>query len=273
MWSGAYPMAVLQTGEHPIWFKLSENGPVHIESIEDAVYTSALVPWPYALHIRFLHERASGLYMIINRDGFLKIAPNDRTEYKQDMTNMEHPGIALYRFSGDEFWRQYTVGGFVFYDDEPAALLYLDNRFMDTDLPQPLSRTWSFNMNSNSPFPIQIPALEHFPAEENWSADTLRHGDNGLMYYRVARRVGSSLSVQMFRTADLTYPGDEISAEVFFNSFPRYANISHSSLPPLPEGFVYTSFGQTGDSLFASWEEQEDFSIGAAGFVMIKTGN
>jgi hypothetical protein len=41
------------------------------------------------------------------------------------------------------------------------------------------------------------------------------------------------------------------------------------TLPPLPERFVYTCIGLAGDTLFAAWEEQEDFNIGAAGFMII----
>ncbi|MDR1586681.1 MAG: hypothetical protein LBS57_04415 [Treponema sp.] len=49
------------------------------------------------------------------------------------------------------------------------------------------------------------------------------------------------------------------------------AEIRSFTLPPLPEKFVYTHIGLAGDTLFAAWEEQEDFSIGAAGFMVIKT--
>jgi len=38
----------------------------------------------------------------------------------------------------------------------------------------------------------------------------------------------------------------------------------------LPEGFIYTGAGRVGDSLFASWEEQEHYNVGAAGFMVIK---
>jgi hypothetical protein len=41
------------------------------------------------------------------------------------------------------------------------------------------------------------------------------------------------------------------------------------TLPPLPEKFVYTYIGLVGEVLFAAWEEQEDFNIGAAGFMVI----
>jgi len=42
------------------------------------------------------------------------------------------------------------------------------------------------------------------------------------------------------------------------------------SLPALPEGFAYTGIGMAGGAVFASWEEQAGFSIGAAGFMAIK---
>jgi len=254
VWRGARPEVILQTGEHPIWFQLTEDGPVHIESIEDAVLSSAFVPWPYALHIRFLHQREDELVMVVNRGGFLKVTPNEKPV----------PGIALYSFVND-LMKQYSTGGFVFYEDEPAALLYLDDRFMDSDLPPPETVTWSFNMESNTPFPIEIPALQLLE-EDGWVADTLRTGSDGLTYYRV--RSGSS--VRMFRTNDLTQVGNEISVDVFFDLTQRQTNFPYSSLPDLPTGFFYTGIGFAGDSLFASWEEQQDYSIGAAGFMIIK---
>jgi hypothetical protein len=71
MWSGAYPMAILQPGRNPLWFQLTDDGPVHIEAIEDAAFSAALVPWTLASHIRFLHETDNGVVMVVNRDGFL----------------------------------------------------------------------------------------------------------------------------------------------------------------------------------------------------------
>jgi hypothetical protein len=41
-------------------------------------------------------------------------------------------------------------------------------------------------------------------------------------------------------------------------------------LPALPPGFVYTATALCGDTLIAAWEEQEGYSIGAAGFMVIK---
>ena len=258
VWYGAVPLAILQTGEYPLWFQLTEGGPAHIESIEDAINTAAFIPWPLALHVRFFLEREEGLFLTINRDGFMKLAP-----YSDSVT-----GIAMYRFSGGEFWRQYTVGGFVFFDDKPAALLYLDDRFLDTNAPLPRPCTWSFNMESNRPFSLDIPALLPFPPEDGWSVHTLRLA-GGFTYYRAVRKSGSRPAIRMLRTADLNLAGEEISLNVFYSSAPRETEITQP-LPPLPEGFFYTGIGRVGDSLFASWEEQDNFYIGAAGFMVIK---
>ncbi|MCL2411628.1 MAG: hypothetical protein FWC97_08300 [Treponema sp.] len=263
-WSGARPAAVLQTGEHPIWFKLSESGPVHIETIQDAVLLKAFTPWPYALHIRFLHERADSLAMALNRDGFLKITLGEIPEL-----NAVQPSLFMYYFPGGDFFRRYTIGGFVFYGEKPAAVLYLDRRFIDTDDPPANPRAWSFNMNSNTPFPVQIPALQLFPEDDGWDVDTLRLGNDGLFYFRTARRIGERLISQTFRKTDFDHTGDEISVDTFFSAIQWRNDVSHPSLPPLPEGFVYTEIGQIGGVLFASWEEQADYSIGAAGFLLI----
>ena len=273
----ARPMAVLQTGENPLWFQLTENGPIHIGSIEDAINSTAIVPWTHAYNICFLQERRGDLIMIANRDGFLKIAPNAPNEPNASNApntdseqNTDELNLALYRFSGGELWRNYTTGGLIFYDDKPAALIYLDNRFLDSDLPMPRDRTWSFSMDSNDLFSLRIPAFQNFYEEEGWEIDVLRLGEDGLYYYRAARRSGDSPQVRMFRTDDLARQGNEITIDVFYHSFPKKVEISAPNLPVLPEGFFYTGMEQVGDSIFASWEEQHDYSVGAAGFMLIK---
>ena len=269
-WSGAWPMVILQAGEYPLWFTLTEDGPLHIDSIEEAVNKNALIPWPYALHILYLTETDDGLIMTVNRDGFLKIKRND------DGNN----GIALYRFSGGNYWKQFTVGGFVFYDGNPAALLYFDDLFIDNAassqnaLASQFSRTWSFNMNSNIPYPVEIPILNLFPEDEGWVIETLRQGSGGYFYCKAVRKNSMRNEVKMFRVRDLSQTNasavSEISSEIFYSSAPGDSDFFHPRLPPLPEGFAYTGIGNAADSLFASWEEQTDYSIGAAGFVVIK---
>ena len=40
-------------------------------------------------------------------------------------------------------------------------------------------------------------------------------------------------------------------------------------LPPLPDGFVYTGLGVAGKAVLAPWEERQEGSIGAAGFMAL----
>ena len=263
-WSGAYPQAILLPGEYPLWFLLTEDGPLHIETIyNEDIYSHALVPWPYALHISFSEESAEGgLVMAVNRSGFLKFEP---------FYEIEH-SIALYCFSGGEIFRLNTTGGLVFYEGNPAVVLFPDSRFMDSDLLPAKPGTWSFNMNSNEAFPFNIPVFNLFSEEEGWNINTLRKGRDGFYYFRAARKNGNNHESRMFRTQNLRQPAavTEISANVFFDSFPRETDYSHPSLPLLPEGFAYTGVGAVAGCIVASWEEQIDYSIGAAGFVVIK---
>jgi hypothetical protein len=44
-------------------------------------------------------------------------------------------------------------------------------------------------------------------------------------------------------------------------------------LPALPEGFIYTGIGLTGEVLIASWEEQQDSAVGSAGFMALNAAS
>ena len=49
-------------------------------------------------------------------------------------------------------------------------------------------------------------------------------------------------------------------------------DIREVALPKLPDGFFYTRIGYVGDTIIASWEEQEGLNVGAAGLMIIATG-
>jgi hypothetical protein len=327
-------VAVLQAGEYPLWFQLTDTGPALLDSIEDARFSAALIPWPLALHIRFILARGDELVMAVNRDGFISLGPWGGSG-----------GIGLYHVSGGEFWRRYTVGALLTFEEKPAALLYRDDRFLDSGASLPRPRVWTFGPESPVPVGLEIPALGPFPPEEGWDADTLRLGPDGFWYYRVMKQDEVQPEIRRFRTADLGQPGETVSIGSFQNSalpeplsaapaplrelfgavaegasalvispdFPQPRSFAGSgqspvllacyrsgaddgaqipaaavfpdgrgmylsaageprpfSLPPLPEGFVYTGIGFTAGALFAAWEEQEEFNIGAAGFMVIQ---
>jgi len=326
------PMAILQAGEYPLWFQLGAEGPVLIETIEDACFSAALIPWPLAPHIRFTLAREENLLMAVNGGGFLCLSP--RTDGK----------VGLYRFSGGEFWRQYTVGAFVLFDGKPAALLYRDDRFFDSKAPLPAPRLWTFDFRSGEPKTLTIPSLDVFAPEDGWDVDTLRRGGDAYWYFRAVKKTAQQPEIRMLRSGDLVQGGEKVSLGPFQNAalpeplsaapsplremltavfaesrggiaavvspefqtvrtfatdrekaamcgfysgrpentfflaaFPQgsalYVTpsaIRRFSLPPLPEGFVYTGVGLCGDTVFASWEEQEEYSIGAAGFMVMK---
>ena len=328
------PLAILQAGEYPLWFQFTGEGPVLIETITEACLSAALIPWPLAPHVRFMLAHGEDLLMAVNRDGFICLSPREGGQ------------AALYRFSGGEFWQQYTVGAFVILDEKPAALLYRDDRFFTSDAFLPSPRLWTFNLHTTALIPLALPLLDSFAPEDGWDIDALRAGGDGYWYFRALRKTGSQRDILMLRSGDPGQKGEPVSRGAFQNAalpepltaapetlrdmlsavFARsgcgiaavvspefqtmrsfavnreraalmgfYApghksflaiqpqgagfyltgnedsfDVQRISLPPLPEGFVYTGIGMIESTLIAVWEEQDGYSIGAAGFMLMK---
>ena len=338
------PLAVLQAGEYPLWFQFTANGPELIESIVNAEFSAALLPWPLVKHVRFTLARGQDVLMAVNRDGFLCFSPwTDNTA--------ENDGIGMYHYSGGEFWQPYTVGAFVMFDEKPAALLYRDDRFLDSGVPLPSPRLWTFDFFTNVPQPLAVPSIDSFSPEDGWDVDALRRSADGSWHYRVVRKSSTLPGSRMFfRSENLALPGEQVNSGIFqgaaipehpsnapgplrdmlavlfdendcrfvsvvspgFQStrsfalirestaFPGfYASTSESSgaflvvthprgeavyvekknnfdsvsrrfsLPSLPQGFAYTGIAVVGNTIIASWEDQEGYSIGAAGFMVL----
>ena len=333
------PLAVVQAGEYPLWFQFTGEGQTLIESIDDARFSAALIPWPLAPHVRFTLAHGGDLLMAVNRDGIIRLSP------------WAAGGVGLYRYSGGEFWQRYTVGAFALLEENPVALLYRDDRFLDTDAPLPSPRLWTFGPDSPQPQLFALPALDAFAPEDGWDIDVLRRGADGLWYYRAVRKNTAQPQIRMLRSADLAGEGEQATLGAFQNAalpqplsaapeplrellaalfaeggcgvavvvspgfhgergyahdrdgavvagfyspggatssafllaaFPRgdavlIEHVADSApalrrfaLPPLPEGFVYTGIGMVAGTIIASWEEQDGYSIGAAGFMVIR---
>jgi hypothetical protein len=333
----ARPSAIVQAGEYPLWFQLGDKGPVPIESIEDACFSAALVPWPLAPHVRFMLAQGKDLLMAVNNEGIIRFAPQGEGR------------MGLYRFSGGTFWRQYTVGAFVLFDTQPATLLYRDDRFIDSGASLPSPRLWTFDLLSAALKTLSIPALDEFAPEDGWDIDALRQGGDDQWYFRAVKKSATQPELRMLRSADLVQEGAQVSLGAFQNTalpqplsaapeplremlapvfaeggcgvaaiispefqsirlfaadkekdtiFGFYSgntetkpggagltaiqtngsglhitngqSVRRFSLPPLPKGFYYTGIGMVGDTIIAPWEEQDEYSIGAAGFMVVR---
>jgi hypothetical protein len=327
----------VQAGKFPLWFQFIDDKPVLIETIEDAVFSAALVPWPLATHVRFMLAQEDALLLAVNRDGFIRFSPW--------RGNGGETAAGLYRFSGGDFWRHYTVGAFALFDKTPAALLYHDNRFLDSDASLPSPRLWTFDPYTAKPQSFALPALDIFAPEDGWDIDALRRGGDGYWYFRAVKKEAVKPELRMLRSGDLAQEGEQVSLGTFQNAaLPEplsaappplhdmlalafaesgcglaaivspefqtirafavdrekqallgfYSNrpnsgsfllathpqgdalyvetgapVNHFPLPSLPEGFVYTGIGICDNAIIAPWEEQDGYSIGAAGFMIM----
>jgi len=195
------PEALLQTGEHPLWFQFNEDGPLHIGSIEEAFFSRALIPWPLALYANGFLAREGSLLLAVNRDGFLHFTPN-------------RSGIIMHRIPGGDFWQRYTVGSFFFFDQKPVTLLYLDDIFIETEDTVPLQRLWTYNLFSPEALPFNILFLDKFAAEEGWNIESLRYNSDNSWHYKAVSKKDRP-EIRLLRSYG--EETEEISAGVFRN--------------------------------------------------------
>ncbi|GHV76307.1 hypothetical protein AGMMS49942_11280 [Spirochaetia bacterium] len=197
---GLPPLALLQTGENPLWFELGENGPALIPSPEEASLCP-FVPWPLGRRSAGILSRQGHLILGINREGFLVFMP---------WTGTVSPGIALYRIDNRDYWQHYSVESLFFFNDTPAAMIYRNDYFIDTDLPPPSPRVWGLQPAAGMG-ELEIPAFAELPPEEGWDLEDLKEGPDERWYYRAVKKGGAGRETKYFRTASLAHAGEPSS--------------------------------------------------------------
>jgi hypothetical protein len=344
---GQFALALLQSGENPLWFEVGENGPVLISSPEEA-FLNPFVPWPLSIRVAGILISEDRIILGVNREGFLAFVP---------WTGTEGAGIALYRVDNSPYWKNYSVESLFFFGGTPAAMIYRNDYFIDTGLPPPSPRVWGLKTGAGIE-EMDIPAFADLPPEDGWDLEDLQEGPDGWWYYRAIRKGKTGKGMGYFRTTDLSLQGEPSSQGALQNAaqprppeqapallrqtleaalslggtdeagiagivapeFPslRYYALSpvmntvqddlliypgyyHGGggetgetalvvnpagqgvigiekegvftirefiLPPLPQDFVYTGVVLFARSVLGTWEEQDGWNVGAAGFVL-----
>jgi hypothetical protein len=199
---GQFPLALLQSGENPLWFELGDTGPALIPSPAEASL-SPIIPWPLARRAAgILCRQGQGqgpIILGINREGFLVFAPWAGEE-----------GIALYRVENSAYWKDYSVESLFFYNDTPAAMLSRNDYFTDTGLPPPSPRVWGLRTGAGMG-ELEIPAFEGLPPADGWDIEELQEGPDGRWYYRGVKKSGARGGIGYFRTTDLSLAGEPSS--------------------------------------------------------------
>ncbi|MDR1588175.1 MAG: hypothetical protein LBS57_12025 [Treponema sp.] len=341
-------VAILETGENPLWFELQSGGPVLINSPGEASL-SAFTPWPHARNVTGLLPWEGGLVLGVNRDGFLVLSPD---------TAGTSGRVLLSRSAEPSVWENYTSASPFMLEGRPAALIYRSNFFLENNFPPPAYRIAALDKESAVPLGVSLPGTDQFPPD--WELDSFRPGADGFWYYRAApllEKAGKA-QAEYYRTESPLRAGEKISLGAWRNSLemeraasgpailaaalarvetpgivgakaaavisPQFSGVrvyldesspggrdgalqvvsgyysqdpslalvvfpkgqgswgksgpdggislGDFSLPALPEGFSYTGAGLAGTVLAASWEEQEDSAVGAAGFMVMDAG-
>ena len=254
----AWPtLALLRTGENPLWFELGSEGPIHIQSAAVADLMP-FEPWPHARFISGMLLWEGFLVMAVNRDGFLVLGPGENSSE-----------ALLYRITDGDFWNPYTAESFFLYNNRPAVLLYRNDFFSEPIAPAPMPQVYVLDPYSPYPLGVNVPALEALPLP--WEAEIVHMGPDGQWYYRKKEKIIEHGETAYFRSLSLSERGERISPEQWRASWPQEPQepFTQAHLPALDEGFVYTAIAQFGDITVASWEEQQDAGIGASGFMLV----
>ena len=201
----AWPaLAMLHTGDNPLWFEIGENGPVLIESPEAATLVP-YTPWPHARFVTNMQAWDGFIVMTINRDGFLVLGGGGNAGE-----------AVLYRVADSLLWDSYTAESVFFWDAKPAVLLYRNDFFVDPLVPPLNPQVYILDSSSSVPVSAVVPALDDM--QPGWEAELLRRGPDGFWYYRVKEKGRLEGEIAYFRSEDLSGEGSRVSVGEWRNS-------------------------------------------------------
>jgi hypothetical protein len=334
------PLAIAVPSENPLWFELSDDGPVLISSPEDASLRS-FVPWPSSIHVKDMLLQENRLVMAVNRLGFLAFIPWDSSR------------LGMYSVFDKAYWGRYSIASLFLYEQKPSVILYRDDFFFaDTDAPLPKMPVMALVKGSIQPVKAEIPAFKDFSSLQGWDIEALIRGKNGFWNFTAAQKSSDARNKSYYQAKSLTDQPASISMgnywaalepesienaslllkntvmtainsrqgdfsylieAIFPNGEQEIRYSYHSSetdndmhtlfaytddntavvisssgngaigtknegdliavnvfnLPELPKDFFYTGIALADNTIIASWEEQQSYQVGAAGFVMI----
>ena len=194
-------LALLKSGENPLWFELTPEGPRLVTSPAEAAL-APFNPWPHARYITGILPWKEFIVMAVNRDGFLALAA-------------ETAGIYLYR-AADSSWDTYTTESFFIFENKPAVLLYRNDFF--SELKAEVLKGQVYVLDESSAFPVtaSIPFLEKFAPP--WEAEIVRMGPDGFWYFRMKEKGKARNETAYFRVPDLAGEGEKVSISAWRNS-------------------------------------------------------
>ena len=212
----AWPvLALLKTGENPLWFELGAEGPRLIES-PAAASLSPFAPWPNARYLTGILPADGILAMAVNRGGFLALGAVDPGK------NPDAANAVLYQIPDEGLWDPYTTESFFIFKGNPSVLLYRNDFFIEPAVPPIEHQIYSLDPQSPVPLSVIVPALDFGGGKE---VELLRRGPDGFWYFRARSGPGAlsdafsdALSnafsgVEYFRIRDLSINKDEGEAE------------------------------------------------------------
>jgi len=304
--ASAWPaLALLRAGKNPLWFELGQDGPRLIES-PAAAALAPFTPWPHASYITGILPWDDALVMAMNRLGFLVFEAYSPAElmlyyvadglWKPYTTESffiwdNKPAVLLYRndFFSDKLAPPPGFQVYVLDRSSPIPVgtsikaLEIPGGFWEAEvLRQGFDGFWYYRMKQKGQVRNETAYFktEDLSAEgEKISVEAWRNSNPP-----EASRLPVTLKIALNQALDHSTESPAPLLEFYQETPDPVAlvilpdgrgicsfgtEIRSFSLSTLPEGFVYTGVALLGRVIVASWEEQLDAGIGAAGFMVL----
>jgi hypothetical protein len=110
----------------------------------------------------------------------------------------------------------YSVDAFFLFEGNPATLLYRNSFFIEPIEKVPNPRFFALIQGKTSPFRLEVPAFNSFPATDGWDLDSFRQGYDGARYFRGLQQ--HRTKVEYFRAQSLSMPAVAVSLGEFMDS-------------------------------------------------------
>jgi hypothetical protein len=263
------PTALVQTGAVPLWVEFDGKNLNPLSSPEAAAL-KLFVPWTVAEHVTGIVRWGAYLAIAVNRGGVWLV--------KEAADGL----FQLYLLRETQVTPLYTMLEAFNFQGKPAFLLYRDDFFVEHDIPPPLVRAFTVKDDISGLEAVEIPAFSGFSGAEGWDIEDFftaggSSGDSS-SYFKAVKKGVEAEKISYIRTENLSVKGEEITFGAYMSAAMEAAGGSDTASPPLelpaglpalPENFVYTAYSRIAGINVVSWEERENWNIGAAGLLFL----
>ncbi|GHV83074.1 hypothetical protein AGMMS50212_04140 [Spirochaetia bacterium] len=221
-----------EPGELPIWIEFNSSGISQIDTPDKAAL-KPFEPWPYMQHITGMVSFENGVFVFVNRLGFLRIEP----------VELYNELLEIFVYAEKNYFSRWTASSPFIYGGYPYVVMSANDYFSVESIEPPSVnlRVWTVDTDLNKAFNVRFPAFNVFPDGEGWDIKEFWTAEDGYHYFKAAKTKSES-KIMYLKSKD---PGSaELSEEISFSAFMQGSSPVHfSSAGVLMSAVLKEAFG------------------------------